>query len=528
MRTSTVFGLLFAAFASVTTAASAQPGRGPSPVAKNMQALPVDPAPSYVRKDAPTDPIILKLWEEGMQRSHAGSLAQALLDSVGPRLTGSPNMNRAQDWLLATYKQFGVSARKEQYGTWNSWKRGAAFAQLTAPRVKALEINMLSWSGNTAGKWTEGDVVVVKPYQSPEEFAAWLPSVKGKIVLASAPRLTCRPASQMAEFAMPSTQTSLDSLQRDLSATYQGVTQRVPTFYRDVKAAGAVAVFESNYSQYPGVNKIFGSPRNAALPTFDVGCEDYGMLFRLAQNKQGPKVRVMAESEALGDKPVFNVIAEIKGATKPDEYVVLSAHFDSWEGHSGATDNATGSITMMEALRILHAVYPKPSRTILVGHWSGEEQGLNGSGSFTADHPEVIKGLQFAFNQDNGTGRVVSTGPGLHPENGPRLAQYIRLSGPSGIGSGSDDASFRCWGAPAVGLGALNWDYSNSTWHTNRDTYDKIVFDDVKHNATLAALMVYLASEDPEFIKRDRSPGTWPANWPANCGKVPRKTRPRY
>ena len=111
MRTSTVFGLLFAAFASVTTAASAQPGRGPSPVAKNMQALPVDPAPSYVRKDAPTDPIILKLWEEGMQRSHAGSLAQALLDSVGPRLTGSPNMNRAQDWLLATYKQFGVSAR---------------------------------------------------------------------------------------------------------------------------------------------------------------------------------------------------------------------------------------------------------------------------------------------------------------------------------------------------------------------------------------------------------------------------------
>ena len=524
MRTSTVFGLLFAAFASVTTAASAQPGRGPSPVAKNMQALPVDPAPSYVRKDAPTDPIILKLWEEGMQRSHAGSLAQALLDSVGPRLTGSPNMNRAQDWLLATYKQFGVSARKEQYGTWNSWKRGAAFAQLTAPRVKALEINMLSWSGNTAGKWTEGDVVVVKPYQSPEEFAAWLPSVKGKIVLASAPRLTCRPASQMAEFAMPSTQASLDSMQRDLSATYQGVTQRVPTFYRDVKAADAVAVFESNYSQYPGVNKIFGSPRNAALPTFDVGCEDYGMLFRLAQNKQGPKVRVMAESEALGDKPVFNVIAEIKGATKPDEYVVLSAHFDSWEGHSGATDNATGSITMMEALRILHAVYPKPSRTILVGHWSGEEQGLNGSGSFTADHPEVIKGLQFAFNQDNGTGRVVSTGPGLHPENGPRLAQYmgqmpsqltqyIRLSGPSGIGSGSDDASFRCWGAPAVGLGALNWDYSNSTWHTNRDAFDKIIIDDLKHNATLTAMFVYLASEDAEKSSRvlvDPIPGGRP------------------
>jgi hypothetical protein len=87
---------------------------------------------------------------------------------------------------------------------------------------------------------------------------------------------------------------------------------------------------------------------------------------------------------------------------------------------------------------------------------------------------------------------------------------------------------FACFGTPSFGMGAVGWNYGTYTWHTNRDTYDKIVFDDVKHNATLAALMVYLASEDPEFIKRDRSPGTWPANWPANCGKVPRKTRARY
>ncbi|MBL0169259.1 MAG: M28 family peptidase [Gemmatimonadaceae bacterium] len=526
----------------VATAAPllAQRGGPPPRVQKNPQAIPFSPdsAPAYVRTSAPTDPMILKIWEEGMQRSQAASLSQVLMDSIGPRLTGSPNMNRGQDWLLATYRKWGVSARKEQYGTWNSWKRGAAFAQLTEPRVKPLEAAMLSWSGNTGGKWMDADVVTLVPYRTPEEFQAWLPSVKGKIVLASAPRISCRMPNQIAEFSMPSTQNALDSMQRDLTATYQGLTQRVPTFYNDLKTAGAVAVFESNWSQYPGIDKIFGSPRNAALTVMDVGCEDYGMLFRLAQNHQAPKVRVMAESEFLGDQPVFNVVAEIKGSKKPDEYVLLSAHFDSWEGHSGATDNGTGTVTMLEALRILKTVLPNPSRTILVGHWSGEEQGLNGSGGYAADHQNVVKGLQFAFNQDNGTEHVVGTGPSILPENGPRLAQYmsampreltqwIRLSGPAGVGGGSDHASFLCYGAPAASLGALGWDYSNTTWHTNRESYDKVIQDDLKQNATLTAMFAYLASEDAEKSSRTlmnpmpNGPNGQPATIPS-CGKVSR------
>ncbi|MCE2903216.1 MAG: M28 family peptidase [Gemmatimonas sp.] len=534
--------LLALSLVAATAAQAQRPGGpgGPPRTQSNPQGLPVSPAPEYVRTSEPTDPNIVKLWEEGMQRSQAGRFAQTLTDSIGPRLTGSPNMTRGQDWLLATYKQLGVSAKKERYGTWNSWKRGAAFAQLTAPRVKPLEATMLSWSGNTAGRWVDGDVVTVTPYRTPEEFKAWLPTVKGKIVLASAPRLTCRMPQQVAEFATPASAAALDSAQRDLSATYQGLTQRVPTFYADLKAAGAVAVFESNWSNFPGVDKIFGSPRNSALPTFDIGCEDYGMLFRLAKNAQGPKVKLMAESEFLGEQPVFNVIAEIQGASKPDEYVVLSAHFDSWEGHSGATDNGTGTVTMLEALRILKTVLPTPSRTIVVGHWSGEEQGLNGSGAWAADHPEVVKGLQFAFNQDNGTGRIVGTGPSILPENGPRLAQYmsqmpspltqyVRLSGPSGIGGGSDHASFLCYGAPAASLGALSWDYSNSTWHTNRDSFDKVMLDDLKHNATLTAMFAYLASEDPQRSSRTlmnplpNGPNGQPITIPS-CGKPQRES----
>src|SRR5690606_4377199 len=184
--------------------------------------------------------------------------------------------------------------------------------------------------------------------------------------------------------------------------------------------AGALGVFTSQWSNYPGVQKVFGSPQQT-IPAFAVGCEDYGLMFRLARNGQGPRVRAFTDSERLGERPVFNVIAEIRGSEKPDEYVVLSAHFDSWSSSGGATDNATGTITMLEALRILRQVYPNPKRTILVGHWNGEEQGLNGSRAFSEDHPEVVNGLQALWNQDNGTGRIVNLSAGPFPGAAQRI-----------------------------------------------------------------------------------------------------------
>ena len=99
---------------------------------------------------------------------------------------------------------------------------------------------------------------------------------------------------------------------------------------------------------------------------------------------------------------------------------------------------------------------------------------------------------------------------------------------PTGRPGGTDGAVFACFGTPSIGMGAVSWNYNSYTWHTNRDTYDKVVFDDLKHNATLAAMLAYQASEDPNFIDRTKSPWTWPADWPALCGKAPRKTKPRY
>ncbi|HEX3868410.1 MAG TPA: M28 family peptidase, partial [Gemmatimonadaceae bacterium] len=286
---------------------------------------------------------------------------------------------------------------------------------------------------------------------------------------------------------------------------------------------------------------------NKVAPAVTLTCEDYGLLYRLADNHQKPTVRLDLDATLLGEQPAFNTIGVIRGTEKPDEYVMLSAHFDSWDGSSGATDNGTGTMMAMEAMRILKLVYPHPKRTIMVGHWSSEEEGLNGSTAFTEMHPEVMRGLQALFNQDNGTGRVQSisaaglTAIGPHLKSwydklpsfftdstSPNVVSWTFTDSPTGNPGGTDGAVFACFATPSFGFGAVSWNYNTYTWHTNRDTYDKIVFDDLKHNATLAAMTAYLASEDPEFISRARSPGEWPANWPSNCGTAPKKTRPRY
>jgi hypothetical protein len=500
------------------------------------------------RGGAPAQPVQMsdqtmmgRIWNEGMmEKSQAAALAQVLMDSIGPRLTGSPGMEAASRWVIGKYQSWGVPARAEQYGTWAAWRRGPTHVDLIAPRVRSLEGIMLAWSPGTNGKPVEGDVVLLPDVADSTAFKAWLPSAKGKFVLTNAPRLSCRMASQWEEFGTPA---SAEKIQADQAAvaTAWGNRSRAAgnaaTLHARLQQAGAAGVLGMNWSNYPGINKIFGSP-SQRVPTLDLGCEDYGLVYRLAQNNQGPRIRLTAESQSLGERPVFNTIAEIKGSEKPNEYVLLSAHFDSWDGSSGATDNGTGTITMMEAMRILKTVYPNPKRTIVVGHWSGEEQGLNGSRAFSEDHPEIVSGLQALFNQDNGTGRVVNMSPAGISGAGPVLMGYLQripsqitsgitYRGPGApSGGGSDNASFICYGAPSFSLGALGWDYSSTTWHTNRDTYDKIVIDDLKNNATLTAMLAYLASEDPQTMPRDKAmdPATGqPITW-TTCTKSVRKS----
>jgi carboxypeptidase Q len=393
----------------------------------------------------------------------------------------------------------------------------------------------MGWTPGTDGQWREGDVVVIpENVTTPEAFAAWVPSARGKFVMLSAPQLSCRQAAQWNEFGTVESRERLRTEQSALSASFnqrllaaggaRGIQQRL-------KDAGVAGALTFQFSAYPGINKVFGSPAQQ-VPTIDVSCEDYGLLYRLAENKQSPKMRLYVDAQKFDERPIGNVIAEIKGTSKPNEYVVLSAHFDSFTGGSGATDNGTGTLTMFEAMRILKTVYPNPKRTILIGHWNSEEQGLNGSKAFAEDNPDVVKGIHALFNQDNGTGRIVSISPGPFTKVGSILSgylselpseatQWVRLGGTSpfgGVGS-TDHTTFICYKAPGIGTGALPWDYSNTTWHTQRDTYDKIVPEDLRNNAVLIAMLAYMASEDPTFMPRDLVPQD---SWP-NCPPATRR-----
>jgi hypothetical protein len=465
------------------------------------------------------DPVLKRLYSVGIDSSQVYELAQPLLDSIGPRLTGSPAIRSGNEWLVARYKEFGIAAKNEQYGTWRAWRRGITHFDLLSPRVRTLEAMMLAWSAPTKGK-VEGKVIILPEVADSAAFRAWLPAAKGNFVLVSYPQPTCRPDSNFKQNALPATWDSLQATRKRAREEWTARVQRTGAQGGDALAialadAGAAGVVTNLWSQGWGVDKIFGT-RATKAPVVDVSCEDYGLLFRLAERKQSPVVRLETQSESLGEQPVFNTIAEIRGTEKPDEYVMLSAHFDSWDGASGATDNGTGTITMLEAARLLSIAYPKPKRTIIIGHWSGEEQGLNGSRAWAADHPEVVQHLQALFNQDNGTGRIQTistqglTGAGALFANWfgklpTELTADIKLQMPGTPGAGgTDNASFVCYGAPAFGLGSLPWEYFTYTWHTNRDTFDKIVFEEVKQNATLAAMLVYLASEDPQTMPRDR------------------------
>ena len=500
------------------------------------------------------DAILRRIWAIETDSSQLPQLAQALFDSLGPRLTASPGMTAAQNWLLARYTAWGITARKEQYGTWRGWRRGTSHVDLVAPRVRSLEATMLAWSpGTPRGRPVRAGVVILPDVADSSAFAAWLPQAKGKFVLISLAQPTCRPDDSWEKWA---TQSTADTMKARRTAAQQAWQQRlqrtgyagtgtvaaIAPLSRRLEAAGAAGIIGSLWSQGWGVQKIFQAYTDRA-PVLDVACEDYGLLYRLAENKQAPVIEVTAESQALGEVPVFNVVGEIKGTQLPNEYVMLSAHFDSWDGGSGATDNGTGSIVMMEALRVLKLVYPNPRRTILVGHWSGEEQGLNGSRGFVKDHPEIVSGLQALFNQDNGTGRIESMSASGFPDASAALARYlarvpaeitrnIKFSFPGNpSGGGTDHASFVSCGATGFGLGSGDWDYGRYTWHTNRDTYDKLSFDDVKNNAALAAMLVYLADQDTTRISRDKrtvfapTPSGQPGSWP-ECRDAQRTTPP--
>ncbi|RYY54822.1 MAG: M20/M25/M40 family metallo-hydrolase [Chitinophagaceae bacterium] len=491
----------------------------------------------------PTDAVVDGIIREAESNSQLPVLAHQLFDSIGPRLVGTPQMESARDWAIARYKDWGIGAETQNWGEWRGWERGISHVDMITPRLRSLEATQLAWNPSMGNKPVTAGIVILPDLADSLAYAAWLPSVKGKFVLVSMLQPTGRPDDNWQQFATEESFKKIKDQRKEATDNWNGRLKKsgytARTLPLALEKAGAAGVISSYWSAGFGVSKIFAA-YTKKIPSVDIMLEDYGLLYRLAESGANPTIRVHTQSKERGPVPAFNVVAGIKGTEKPDEYVLLSAHFDSWDGGSGATDNGSGTIMMMEAMRILKKIYPNPKRTILVGHWGSEEQGLNGSRSFVEDHPDTTSKLQAVFNQDNGTGRIVNlSGQGyLHayeylsrwlskvPSN---IRDSVKTTFPGTPGGGgSDHASFVAVGAPGFSLGALNWSYFNYTWHTNRDTYDKLVFDDIRNNVILVAILAYMASEDPNKVSTEKAvlpinPGTGQQNkWPTQT-KATRK-----
>lgn len=466
------------------------------------------------------DQVIDEIIAEATENSQLEVLAHELLDVIGPRLVGTPQMKNAHDWAVRKYETWGISAKNEQWGVWRGWERGITHVDMMYPRVVTLNGTQKAWSPSTPKKGVTAELVVAPFFKDSLEFINWLPAVKNKFVMISSYLANGRPDDNLEKWAS-STESYMKikaertNAEEENRQSLKNTGLKKAEFVRAIEDAGASGIIESYWSGFPGANKIFRASTKK-IPTIDLSLEDYGMLYRMVKYGDNPKIRIVAESSFPGPVPTFNTIAEIRGTEKPEEYVILSAHFDSWDGATGATDNGTGTITMMEVARILKKVYPNPKRTILVGHWGAEEQGLNGSRAFVEDHPDIVDGVQVVLNQDNGTGRIVEiNGQGFlnsYDFLGRWLQQVpgtykkeLKTLFPGMPGSGgSDFASFVAKGAPAFMLSSLSWDYGPFTWHTNVDTYDKIVFDDVTNNVVMIAILAFMASEDPEKASRER------------------------
>ena len=503
--------------------------------------------------------LLARIRKEESEHSQIMKTMHMLADVYGPRLTGSPNHKRAADWAIKQMQSWGLeNAHLEPWDFGHpGWLNERLTAHVISPVKDALVCEVLSWTPSTKG------VVEAKSYQLiwPEKptqdqlnnfFAKEKTRVRGHIVLAGkqtvvpinltppAKRMTDEQAEQRfapnaRPFPLPTPSPSPspgDNAPRPLTA--RQVDEQIDAFLKDNGALVRVNDAGREFRQIRAFNnRTFDVDK--ALPTVVMSNEDYGRITRILADGTDVVLEFNIVNRVYPEGTTsYNTIAEIPGSDKADEVIMLGGHLDSWHAATGATDNAIGCAIMMEAARILKNLGVRPRRTIRVALWSGEEEGLLGSQAYVKEHfgsfenpkPGYEKFGGY-FNIDSGTGRVrgasVFGPPGasfvIRDILAPFSADGLVGAAPSnsrGLG-GSDNTSFNQAGLPGIGMGQDPIEYFNYTWHTNLDTYERILEDDVKKDAVEVAWAVYqLGMRDdllPRFSK-DAMP-TKPAAPPA-------------
>jgi carboxypeptidase Q len=495
-----------------------------------------------------------KIRDEGLQRSQVMEHIVWLSDIYGPRLTGSPAIKQASAWAQKKFQEWGLAnIHEEEFPFGKGWSLVRFDAHMTAPQISPLIGYPKSWTPGTQGR-ISAEVALVN-IRTEADFEKYRGKLKGKIVLTQPARavrlLEDRLVLRMNEADIKEAMTTPIPQPRGArggpaaqAAGQRALQTKVQQF---LLGEGVAAVFErgsesdlsaggsdlSWQTQRTDGGTIFvqsGGPRDATNagkvpPQVVLAVEHYNRMVRILERNVPVKVElnIQAEFHDEAASKGFNVIAEIPGTDLASEVVLIGAHFDSHHSGTGATDNATGSAAMMEALRILKAVGAKPRRTIRIGLWGGEENGLLGSRAYVKEHfadptnmllkPDHAK-LAAYFNLDNGTGRirgVWSQGNLAAMKVFEQWADPLRDLGVSIISprsvTSTDHLSFEAVGLPGFQFVQERLEYNSRTHHSNMDVVDHVVRDEMVQVATVAAVFAYNAAMRSEKLPRKALPG---------------------
>lgn len=444
-----------------------------------------------------------KIADEVNSHSELVKNLEYLTTQIGPRLTGSPQMQAASDWTLKRFHDYGVNAHLETAQIAHSWTRGVETAEITSPVQQRVGIRAFGWSKATNGE-VSGNVVLVS-IQNPSDFDQYKGKLKGDIVLLG------KPVDMARREANP--ENAYDAVipqPRGIPQPNGGYRGRMQLFRQASAEQPALILIDSG--KVDSLFNMTGGFRDysaSEVPIAFITHEDYDLLYRLLQ--AGAVTMKANLPETFSEKPVpaSITVAEIKGREHPDERVIVGGHLDSWDLGQGALDNGTGAMATLEAARALKALGWKPKRTITFILFTGEEEGGVGADTFLKNHAAEIPKMDAILVHDTGTGKVFSisldnlweTAP-LMQEIYQPLQEVFDLQPLSTRYFGaSDHVPFLNRGVPAYFCIQLPAGYGQAH-HSQTDTFDKVIPDQINEGAAFLAAWAWNVSEMPEPLPR--------------------------
>lgn len=483
------------------------------------------PASPQVAQEAVDLAIVQRIREEGLERSQLPAMARYLTEVNGPRLTGSPGMKKANEWTAEQFRSWGLTnVTVEPWGDFGrGWANEGYAGRILTPFEQPLHGQPMAWTGSTPGV-VRGQALVAR-VAGMDDVAAYRGRLKGAIVLMEEPSPT------PPEFEHVDRRLSLEELLEPAPAPQgggamseadrQAMMERMRAQREAQQAFQALAAEEGAHaflrisSRDHGVirggsagSRVAGDPQG--LPHVALSKEQYNQIYRNVEAGIPVELELMVENRFFEeDLKAYNTLADLPGTDKADEYVMLGAHLDSWHMGGGAADNAAGSVVMMEAMRILKTLGVKPRRTIRIALWSGEEQGLLGSRNWVRNNPQLHDRISAYVNVDNGTGRLRGIWDQSNEKAIPVFEQILWPFRDLGVVAvrhgntgGTDHLAFDAAGIPGFNFIQDPIEYGINSHHTELDTFDHLVLDDLKQAAVVVAATVYALAMREEMMPR--------------------------